>query len=309
MPLLDDVRRACADVAARSRQVTVSTDAIPAYASLLARDEPPVAADADVVPIGAGAEALAGFVLSLVAVNFGSGWFPTLRKAPGRSGYFTVALALRERFDSDPAYFTAERLRLLDAATVAMTLGQDPDHELMAHYAAALRELGGRVAAEYGGRFLALVEAAGGSTEVLAQTLASWSGWHDASAYAGGVVPFYKRAQIAASDLHAAGLLAGDDLHRLTLFADNLVPHVLRVDGVLGYTPELAQRVDAGELLDHGSPEEVEIRACALYAVELIVAARGDGICAAHLDALLWLRGGEPRYKARPRHRARCTAY
>ena len=34
-----------------------------------------------------------------------------------------------------------------------------------------------------------------------------------------------------------------------------------------------------GELIEHGSPEEVEIRACALHAVELIVAARGRAPC------------------------------
>lgn len=309
MALLDDIRGACAHVAARSQQVTIETATIPAYASALAWDGPAVAVDPEVVPVGAGAEARAAFALSLDAVNFGSGWFPTLRKRPGRSGYFTIALALRRRFDSDPAFFTAERLRLLDARTMARTLGQDPDHALMAHYGAALRELGERVALEHDGHFLALVRAAGGSAERLAQTLASWPGWHDAIAYDGRIVPFYKRAQIAASDLHAAGLLVGSDLHRLTLFADNLVPHVLRIDGVLGYRPELAERIDGGGLLEHGSPEEVEIRACALHAVELMVAARDADLCAARVDAILWRRGGEPAYKALPRHRTRCTAY
>ena len=35
--------------------------------------------------------------------------------------------------------------------------------------------------------------------------------------------------------------------HRLTLFADNLVPHVLRIDGVLVFDPDLVQRIDAGD--------------------------------------------------------------
>ena len=39
---------------------------------------------------------------------------------------------------------------------------------------------------------------------------------------------FYKRAQIVASDLALAGVAEFDDLDRLTIFADNLVPHVLR---------------------------------------------------------------------------------
>jgi hypothetical protein len=121
-------------------------------------------------------------------------------------------------------------------------------------------------------------------------------------------VPFLKRAQIAAADLGRAGVARFDDLHGLTMFADNLVPHVLRLDGVLSFEPELVGRIERGELIEHGSPEEVEIRACALHAVELIVAQR-PGSSAAEVDQLLWNRGRATRYKAVPRHRSRCTAY
>src|SRR5207302_415238 len=116
------------------------------------------------------------------------------------------------------------------------------------------------------------------------------------------------RAQIAAADLQRAGVARFGDLDRLTMFADNLVPHVLRLDGILSFDPGLVARIDRGELIEHGSPEEVEIRACAVHAVELLVA-QGSGRSAAELDQLLWLRGQEPRYKAAPRHRSRCTAY
>ena len=77
---------------------------------------------------------------------------------------------------------------------------------------------------------------------------------------------FYKRAQILASDLALAGVAEFSDLDRLTIFADNLVPHVLRCDGVLVYDDELAARIDRGELLFLGGAER-EIRACALHAL------------------------------------------
>ena len=98
------------------------------------------------------------------------------------------------------------------------------------------------------------------------------------------------------------------DLDRLTMFADNLVPHVLRVDGILTYDPALLERIGRGELIEHDSREEIEIRACALHAVELIAAER-TGALAADIDAVLWNRGQESRYKDSPRHRSRCTAY
>ena len=92
------------------------------------------------------------------------------------------------------------------------------------------------------------------------------------------------------------------------MFADNLVPHVLRLDGVLDFDPELVARIDREELIAHGSREEIEIRACAVHAVEAIVIAR-PGSRAADVDQTLWERGGGRAYKARPRHRSRCTAY
>ena len=96
------------------------------------------------------------------------------------------------------------------------------------------------------------------------------------------------------------------DLDRLTIFADNLVPHVLRMDGVLVYDPALAARIDAGELLEPG-PEEREIRACAVHACEPIAA---DWACRrAMLDMWLWNRGQQPHYKAVPRHRTRTVFY
>src|SRR5207302_1905798 len=147
--------------------------------------------------------------------------------------------------------------------------------------------------------FRALVDSADGSAEKLAVVLAEMPFYRD--------VGFYKRAQLTAADLSLAGVARFDDLDRLTIFADNLVPHVLRVDGVLRYEDGLARRIDAGALLEHDAPEEVEIRAVGLHAVELLAAATAR--TAQELDYVLWNRGREPRYKAVPRHRARTTAY
>jgi hypothetical protein len=236
------------------------------------------------------------FSLQLNAINFGSGWFPTLHKPPGLSGYRTVEAGLRAH-----GPWAADELPGLTAAAVADVLGQDPDHELMQLFAAALRELGEHVIAWHGSSFARLATAHDDAAG-LAEELATLPMWRDVSTYDGDEVPFFKRAQIAAAALHTRGR------DRLTIFADNLVPHVLRIDGVLEFDAELVGRIDAEELIEHGSPEEVEIRACALHAVELLVAAHG-ATTAADADWVLWERGAEPRYKAHPRHRARTTAY
>jgi Potential Queuosine, Q, salvage protein family len=276
MQLLDEVRSTCREIAAGARFVSID---------LGAAREPP-AVDPSEAPAGG-----ADFLLQLDAINFGSGWFPTLRKRPGLSGYRTVEAAFAER-----GSWTNPELRELDAAAVAGALGQDPAHPLMGLYAEALRDLG---------RFLGdrsapdLVEAARGSAERLACLLARGMRFFDDRG-------FYKRAQIVPSDLALAGAAGFDDLDRLTIFADNLVPHVLRVDGVLRYDPELAAHIDGERLLPQG-PAEREIRACAVDACEQL--AERFGIAPRELDMRLWNAGQAPEYKAVPRHRTRTVYY
>jgi len=303
--LPEEIREACAWVAERAQHVRIEQGAIPAYAAALPSPRPPDPADqlVDGPP-----ELRAAFHLTLDAINFGSGWFPTLRKRDGRSGYWTVGLGLRDRFAAHGAWGAAE-LRAIDARDVAATLGQDPGHELMRLFARSLNDLGAHVGDEHGGSFLAVARAAQGSAVALAERLAGWDCFADASGYQGRRVPFFKRAQIAASDLHHAGVADfGRDLHHLTLFADNLVPHVLRLDRILTFDPALAARIDAGDPIEHDAPEEVELRACAVHAAELIVRTRPD-LTAQEVDHLLWSRGAGAPYKAVPRPRSRCTAY
>jgi hypothetical protein len=299
LTLTDDIRSAAARVAGEARNVRIRDSAIEPYALQLPAESPP-APDLD----GADDETRAAFSLQLNAINFGSGWFPTLRKPAGLSGFRTVEAGLRAR-----GPWTAKGLTTVTREEIANALGQDPEHVLMGHFERHLQELGQKVGDEHRGSFLTLARSTEGSVEALAAELASWDTWYDISPYPSGDVPFFKRAQIAAADLALAGLAPAEDLHRLTLFSDNLVPHVLRIDGVLEFDADLVKRIDAGQRLEHDSPEEVEIRACALHAVELLVAAHPAATTATAVDNVLWHRGGAPRYKAHPRHRAPTTAY
>ena len=301
MDSLDRLRTSCAAVAERAEHVRVERDEIAAYAASLPGETS--APDPDPHHATGTREERAAFWLTLDAINFGSGWFPTLRKQAGRSGYFTIAAGVSEH-----GPWSASELERLTAGDLATVLGQEPDHELMALFAKSLNDLGRHVMSEFGGLFAALVDAANGSAGAFVQTLSRWRCFSDVSDYDGLELPFLKRAQIAAADLHRAGVLRATDLPKLTMFADNLVPHVLRLDGVLRFAPELIQRIDREELIEHGSPEEIEIRACAVHAVELIVGER-PGSRASDIDQLLWNRGQAPAYKSRPRHRTRCTAY
>jgi Potential Queuosine, Q, salvage protein family len=285
--LTDQVRTACREIAERARFVRIDLERVDAF------EAPPLAPPPDFVE--GTPDEVADHVLTLDTINFGSGWFPTLRKRAGLSGYRTVAAALADRWRADGPW-SASELRAVTAADVALVLGQEPGHELMGLYAEALRDLGAFLGER---RALAVVAEAGGSAERFASTLAAGMPFFDDRG-------FWKRAQITANDMALAGVASFHDLDRLTIFADNLVPHVLRVDGVLRYDPALAAHIDAGELLPPGT-EEREIRACAVHACELIAARLG--LPPRLLDTALWHRGRLPEYKAVPRHRTRTVFY
>jgi hypothetical protein len=297
--LLTQLRESAAEVARRAQHVRVNQEAIPAYAASLPR---PVRPPEDETP-GATREDRAAFWLTLDAINFGSGWFPTLRKREGRSGYHTIAVGIRERFETHGRWAPQE-LESITPEDIAHALSQDPGHELMQLFAHSLNDLGRHVAEA--GSFTAVVKP---TAAALVENLATWPCFADTSPYDELTLPFLKRAQIAAADLHRAGVANFDDLHRLTMFADNLVPHVLRLDGILTFDSRLVDRIDREELIEHDSPEEIEIRACGLHTVELLVAHHPQAASAAELDQVLWLRGQAPHYKAQPRHRSRSKAY
>ena len=312
MVITDEIRDACAWVAGRATSVRIDHPQIAAYAHSLQLAEaltPPGLAAPQTT--AAEREVAASFWLTLDAINFGSGWFPTLRKRTEPTGYRTIAAGVRRRFDEQGAW-SASELADLEMHELAMVLDQDPDHELVQLFVSSLRDLGRHLTDDCGGSFTALVDQAQGSAVALVARLAAWDSFADLSAYEGRSVPFLKRAQIAAADLSRAGVARFNDMEELTMFADNLVPHVLWLDGVLHFEPELVARIERGELIGHDSTEEVEIRACAVHAVELIVAAArqaGAAVTAAQIDETLWNRGQRNDYKSVPRHRSRTTAY
>jgi len=319
LTVFDNVRTSCRKVAERASHVRINYDRISAYARTI-----PVrnAASPELDPrshyLGQGDDTVA-FILTLDTINFGSGYFPLLAKRPGMSGYFTIASSLNDYFKNHGPISANElgHLTIEDCAEIfKQNLNNRPIRELMHHFVTGLTDLGTYLQEAFNGSFVDLVESADASVDRLVRILIQMPYFKDVESYGNLVVPFYKRAQLTAADLALAFNGTGpgkfDDLHNLTIFADNLVPHVLRVDKVLLYDKKLADRIDAGKLIPAGSPDEVEIRACALHAVELLkkeLGKAGDRVTSSGLDYLLWNRGQQPHYKSVPRHRTRTVFY
>ena len=112
MTIPERVREHCAAVARSARHVSIDLDAAGRI-----EPGPPPALDPERHYLEGSREDVAMYMLTLDAINFGSGWFPTLRKRPGSSGYYTVAWSLAERFrevgpwSAEPSCATSTRPR------------------------------------------------------------------------------------------------------------------------------------------------------------------------------------------------------
>jgi hypothetical protein len=317
--IFDQIRETCERVANRAGHVRINYDGICAYASSLPLEK---AVQPQLDPACHyldRQEDTLSFLLTLDTINFGSGYFPHLRKRPGMSGYFTTASSLNDFYKKDGP-LSAEQLAEMSVDHCTQIFNQDPANktirELMQYFATALKNLGRYLLNRFNGSFCGLVETADASAGRLVQLLKEMPYFNDVEPYHELEVPFFKRAQIVAADLAVAfqGQTWGHfaDIDQLTIFADNLVPHVLRMDGILIYEEELIARIEAAALIPAGSSEEIEIRAGAVHAVELIkksICDSGQPVTSSQLDYFLWNRGQLPNYKAIPRHRTRTVYY
>ena len=92
------------------------------------------------------------------------------------------------------------------------------------------------------------------------------------------------------------------DIDRLTIFADNLVPHVLRLDGVLATATSCAA-IDAARAAAGGEFER-EVRACAVHACEALAARRRPP---AHARQLALEPRPAPPYSTPRAHHGPCS--
>lgn len=317
--LFDGLRDGFAFVADKAEHVRVNEHKVADYAKVIAALPAPDTLDTGNHFVSGNLDHDFGYVLLLDSINFGSGYKPALvaegvEMAEG-SFYFTVARRLKAQFETRP--LTPHTARDIGDEDVQAIFGLDKgpqSRDLGAKFAAAMRELGDAVSKNAPGgvnSFAYYVTEMDGRAADCVARLGALSHFHDVADYKGRNVGFYKRAQIAAADLHLMagkhGLELFRDIDRLTIFADNAVPHVLRTDGVLTYGAGLAAKVDAQEEIPFGSAMEVEIRGAACHAAELI--AKQAGMRVMDLDHRLWHRSKDPAFKAKPTHKTRTIFY
>jgi len=180
-----------------------------------------------------------------------------------------------------------------------------------------VHELGSIITTRFDGKAKNIIkESDGSASKLLELIIDSFSSFKDTSFYKGQEIFFYKRAQALVADIFQAfnGKGFGDlkSLDILTACSDYKLPQILRRLGILEYVPELAERIDHKIEILHNAPEEVEIRACTVWAVELItqeVKKRDSKIMAFEVNNDLWLSTQTKSPNDKPYHLTRTTAY
>jgi hypothetical protein len=169
---------------------------------------------------------------------------------------------------------------------------------------------------QFNGSFGNVVKQAEGDGPALVDLLVStFPSFRDEDTFQGQQVFFYKRAQILVNDIHGAfggkGLGAFSGMEKLTAFADYKLPQVLRHWKVLEYDQKLAMHIAQKFLLQKGSPEEIEIRASTIWAVEYLkeeLKRLQINVQSREIDWLLWKKAQE-QGGMQPNHRTRSIYY
>lgn len=205
----------------------------------------------------------------------------------------------------------------LDETALAQILKGNVEIPLLRERTKIINEIGSIMISKFNGDAANVIEGAGGDAqELLSIILENFSSFRDVSTYRRHDICFQKRAQLLVADIsqifNGKGYGNLRKVHTLTACADYKLPQILRKLGILEYVPTLADTIDKKIELIHSSPEEVELRANTIWAVELItkeVQKRNPNILSIEVNDHLWLATQEKFPDDRPYHRTRTTAY
>ena len=178
-------------------------------------------------------------------------------------------------------------------------------------------ELGIVLEEHYQGRFHNFLHSGPRTTSAaLERLIETFPSFRDESQYRGQRVAFQKRAQLLLWYLHsrfrADGYFALDDPAELTVFADYIVPVALLRLGILSYSPELENAINARKIIPRNSEEEIEIRATTIWACHLLTQAINERrppngqVIDSVIDTRLWTHYHETHW---PHHLTITTAY
>ncbi|KAM6170356.1 queuosine 5'-phosphate N-glycosylase/hydrolase [Rhynchocyon petersi] len=244
------------------------------------------------------------------------------------SGYWSLCAAINRALDEGIPITSASFYATVSLEQIQYVLRSETDipMPLIEERHRILNETGKILLEKFGGSFLNCVQNSGKSAQKLMHLVVeNFPSYRDVTQFKGKGVSFYKRAQILVADiwsvLEGKGYGCFKDISSITMFADYRLPQVLVHLGALKYSDELLKKLLKGEMLLYGDKQEVEIRGCSVWCVELIrdcllelIGEKDETssmINSVLLDYYLWdyARDHRADMKRIPFHRTRCIYY
>jgi len=146
--------------------------------------------------------------------------------------------------------------------------------------------------------------------------LSQFKSFTDISLYNERVIYFNKRVQLLIADLNyilvSNGYKKLKNIDKITACADYKIPFILREFGMIEYDKELSKLVDNKVILEKGSKEEIEIRAHAIWVVELMkfeYCKLGIKVESHQINDFLWMISQIKNLKYKPYHLTVTTSY
>ena len=326
---LEDVLLGAQSVASESKNVRINHDKAEEISQKYSKEDLQLPVwDAPVFPEKSNDEAI-DFILLGNSINFAFNDFKTGEKyvheykgVPFKGAYGMWA-ALKGALDEGLPILNATYLENLSGADAERIFNGNSKIPMLDERVNILNEVGRVLNKKYEGHFYNLVEKADGRlfnngrglVELLVEDFPSF---RDDAVYNGRRISFAKRAQLGSAMVYEKFLPGGShlfdekDIERLTVFADYELPKALRSMGVFEYGASLADKIDNGKLIEAGSNEEVELRACTIAVAsemkeDINRIKKSNAVNALHIDYRLWLDGRN--YKDAKAHMTATTAY
>lgn len=213
------------------------------------------------------------------------------------SGYFALSLALKRFFEKNPAKASLDYFNGISFGEFTKILEGEGELLFLMKRWEMVKAVAAFIETKYNGDSRNFVLSADSEASTLAiKIFNELPFFNDVSYYNGYSVFFLKRAQILVCDIQHAfesrGIGYFKDPEWLTAFADYKIPQILYRLGILVYSRDLRGKIINRILIPSGSPEEIEIRAATIWAVERIkktlAVETGKNLYSFQIDNFLW---------------------
>uniref|UniRef100_A0A8C5Q6Y7 Queuosine 5'-phosphate N-glycosylase/hydrolase n=1 Tax=Leptobrachium leishanense TaxID=445787 RepID=A0A8C5Q6Y7_9ANUR len=245
------------------------------------------------------------------------------------SGYWSFCAAMNRALDEGIPLTSASYYSNITLDQLKYVLRSDSDFPIpmIEERLEVLHQTGRILVEKYGGSFFnVLKQSEKSAVKLLQLVVENFPSYRDEAIFQGVQVAFYKRAQILIGDLW--GALEGKDdgcfhdIRQITMFADYRIPQALVHFGAMRYSEKLLNKLNEGWLFQNGDLEEVELRGCSIWAVELICEQirelfekngkkMSNDVNPILIDHFLWdyARDYREEINVVPFHRVRCIYY